>query len=71
MQGLTLYLLKYRAEARKFLFSFSAEEQGRAAELNCAVLCSQARLQLEVLSQPSPAANLVSITFWFLGKVPF
>lgn len=70
MQGLTLYFLKCKAEARKFLF-FSAQELGRAAELSCAVLCSPARLQLDVLSQPSPATSSVSITFWFLGKVPF
>lgn len=70
MQGLTLYLLKCRVEDRKCLFS-SAQERGRAAELSCAELCSLARLQVEVLSQPSPATSSVSITFWFLGKVPF
>lgn len=70
MQGLTLHLLKCKVEARKCLFS-SAQERGRAAEVSCAELCSLARLQLDVLSQPSPATSSVSITFWFLGKVPF
>lgn len=68
MQGLTLYLLKCRAEARKFLFF--PVPRNEAGLLSWAVQCF-ARLQLDVLSQPSPATNLVSITFWFLGKVPF